>query len=130
MAKLHEIVIDSLNPPALARFWATVLDGYAVRPYDTKEIQRLAELGHTPDTDPNVAVDNIAGDGPVLFFQKTGTSNEQRNRIHLDVHTNHLEDEVVRLKALGASVRDKHVGYVVMLDPEGNQFCVVGSVSN
>ena len=126
MARLHEIVIDSLDPPVLARFWAEVLDGYAVRPYDTEEIQRLAELGYTPDTDPNVAVDNIAGDGPVLFFQKTDVSNKQRNRIHFDVHTDHLEDEIARLEALGAKVRDEHLGYVVMLDLEDNQFCIVG----
>ena len=56
MADLTEIVIDSQDPAQLARFWAAVLTGYAVRAYDDAEIERLAGLGFTPETDPAVAV--------------------------------------------------------------------------
>jgi len=38
MARLHEIVVDCEHPRSLAHFWTTVLDGYAIRPYDDEEI--------------------------------------------------------------------------------------------
>ncbi len=65
--------IDSTNPAALARFWASVLDGYEIRPYDLEEIARLAEQGLTPETDPAVAVD---GPGPILWLQQVPEGNE------------------------------------------------------
>ena len=49
----------------LARFWAAVLDGYAVAPYDDAEVARLAALGLTPETDPSVV---IVGPGPRWWF--------------------------------------------------------------
>ena len=60
VARISEIVIDALHPAALARFWAAALDGYAVRPYDAAEVARLAAMGRTPETDPQVAVDGPA----------------------------------------------------------------------
>jgi len=122
VARIHEIVIDSVNPPALARFWAAALDGYAVRPYDEAEIARLAARGRTPETDPSVAVD---GPGPVLFLQEVALPKTGRNRLHLDLVGGPRVEEVARLRALGASVRDEHDSYTVMQDPEGNEFCVV-----
>ena len=121
MAQLKEIVIDALNPPTLARFWAAALDGYTVRPYDAAEIARLASFGLTPETDPAVALD---GDGPTLFFQKSEQVKVGRNRIHLDLQCQSPDDEVARLVRLGATVRDVHPTYTVILDPEGNEFCV------
>lgn len=121
MADLTEIVFDSLHPAALARFWAGVIDGYAVRPYDDEEIARLAALGFTPETDPSVAVD---GPGPTLFFQHTATEKAVRNRVHLDVATRDRAREVGRLETLGATIRDTRDTFTVMLDPEGNEFCV------
>ena len=121
MADLSDIVVDSLHPAGLARFWAAVLEGYDMRPYDQAAIERLAALGFTPDTDPAVAVD---GPGPTLFFQVTTAVKESRNRVHLDVRTADRPREVARLAALGANVRDEHENHTVMLDPEGNEFCV------
>ena len=121
MARIHEIVIDALHPAALARFWAAALDGYAVRPYDAAEIARLAARGRTPETDPNVAVD---GPGPTLFFQETKAPKSARNRVHLDLAGTSRAGEVARLRALGARVREERATYTVMLDPEGNEFCV------
>lgn len=121
MAEIREIVIDCHNPPALARFWAGVLDGYAVRPYDAGEIARLARLGLTPDTDPSVAVD---GPGPTLFFQQVAVPKQGKNRVHFDLQVPSRSDEVARLQALGATVRAVRDTYTVMLDPEGNEFCV------
>ena len=122
MAQLREIVIDSMTPAKLAPFWANALTAYQVRPYNDAEVERLASMGLTPETDPAVAVD---GDGPTLFFQKSVEPKSQRNRIHFDVCGGVREKEVGRLQTLGATVRDVHDNFTVMLDPEGNEFCVV-----
>ena len=52
MGRIHEIVFDCDKPARLAQFWAGLLDGYAVRDYDEAEVDRLAALGLTPETDP------------------------------------------------------------------------------
>jgi hypothetical protein len=127
MARIEEIVVDALNPSALARFWATVLDDYDVRPYDAAEIADLASRGLTPETDPSVALD---GNGPTIFFQLTRQGKVGRNRIHLDLRCTSRTDEVARLERLGASVRDVRPSYTVMQDPEGNEFCVQEPAAN
>jgi hypothetical protein len=122
MARLRDIVIDSTHPAALARFWAEALDGYAIRPYDAAEIARLAELGLTPETDPAVAVD---GPGPTLWLQQRAEPKRARNRVHVDLApAGERAVEVARLCALGARVRDELHNHTVLLDPEGNEFCV------
>jgi len=122
MAVLREIVFDCAHPASLARFWAGVLDGYAVRAYDEAEIARLAGLGLTPETDPVVMVD---GPGPHLCFQKSERARSERGRLHLDVRVADREREVARLRALGATLDREGEGYTVLCDPEGNRFCVV-----
>ena len=124
MARITEIVIDSMDPAGLASFWADVLDDYKVRPYDDEELARLAGLGLTPETDPSVAVD---GPDLTLFFQKTELPKSSRNRIHFDIRSENRIEEVKRLEALGARMRDIHDTFTVMLDPESNEFCVVDS---
>ena len=121
MAAFKGIVVDSLHPAKLARFWAAVLDGYAVRAYDDAEIARLAALGFTPETDPSVMVD---GPGPTLCFHIKAGRATVRGRLHLDTTTTDRATETTRLMALDAVVRDAHDTYTVMLDPEGNAFCV------
>jgi hypothetical protein len=122
VATLREIVIDCERPSALARFWAAVLDGYTVRPYDDAEIARLAAKGLTPETDPAVLVD---GPGPMLCFQQVSERKTAPNRLHLDVECAEQREEVARLRALGATVKRESRGRTVMQDPEGNEFCVV-----
>jgi len=125
MARLRDIVIDCAAAPALARFWAEALDGYRVRQYDDLEIARLAERGLTPDTDPTVAVD---GPGPTLFLQETASRPQaSRSRLHLDLVADDSPHEIARLCALGATVREEREGYTVLLDPEGNAFCLLDS---
>jgi hypothetical protein len=122
MARLKEIVIDSIHPAALARFWSGVLDEYSIRNYDEAELGRLKQLGLTPETDPSVALE---GPGITMFFQQTSEPKGLRNRIHFDVECADTTSEIARLTGLGAVVRDEHDGFTVMLDPEGNEFCVV-----
>jgi hypothetical protein len=122
MGSIREIVFDCESAPRLARFWAEVLDGYAVRPYDQTEIERLASLGLTPETDPTVMVD---GPGPILCFQEVPTRNYENNRVHLDISVSDRRQEVQGIRSLGGDVVREADGYTVMRDPEGNQFCLV-----
>jgi hypothetical protein len=67
VARLHDIVFDSRHPASLARFWAEVLDGYRVAPYDEEELRRLADNGiDDPEDDPTVLVE--AGRGQPRYF--------------------------------------------------------------
>ena len=121
MGVLKDIVIDCRNAPSLARFWAGLLDGYAVRAYDDAEIARLAEQGLTPESDPNVALD---GPGPTLFFQEVPEPKAAKNRLHLDVEVADRVAEVERLTAKGATAIAQLDTWTVLRDPEGNEFCL------
>lgn len=121
MATMREVVFDCDRPAALARFWAEVLDGYAIRLYDDAEIARLAELGYTPETDPSVMVD---GPGPKLCFQQVPEPKLTKNRLHLDVTADDRRAEVERLVALGGEIVHEYDSWTLMLDPAGNEFCV------
>ena len=121
MGKLKEIVFDCRRAAPLARFWAALLEGYAVRAYDDEEIARLAGLGLTPETDPVVMVD---GPGPTLCFHEIERGRVQ-GKIHLDVAVADRPAERRRVLGLGASVVREAEGYTVMTDPEGNHFCLV-----
>jgi predicted enzyme related to lactoylglutathione lyase len=120
-----------LDAAPLARFWAAAL-GWTVAPYDDEELERLASKGiYDPEEDPSVMVEPPNGtDLPVLFFTEVPEEKLAKNRLHLDLSADGaVEDEVQRLEGLGASVRNwaEEGGsmWCVMLDPQGNEFCVV-----
>lgn len=121
MARLAQIVVDSTSPPTLARFWAATLDDFEVRPYDQTEIERLAALGLTPDTDQTVLVD-----GPTLeiCFQQIESASSEKQRVHLDLVVEDRPAEVERLIRLGARVQHDFADHTWLIDPEGNDFCV------
>lgn len=124
MAKFHDVVIDCRHPASLARFWAGVLDGYAVAPYDEEELARLRANGiDDPEDDPSVLVVS-SPNLPRLIFQWVPEAKAGKNRVHLDVLADDLDSEVERLAKLGATELARHSGWVVMTDPEGNEFCV------
>ncbi|MFI8525958.1 VOC family protein [Promicromonospora sukumoe] len=124
MARLHDVVFDCRHPASLARFWAVVLDGYAVAPYDDEELARLRSIGvDDPEDDPTVLVEGPAG-APRLFFTAVPEPKSVKNRVHLDVRASDRDAEVARLVAAGASESARHRDWVVMADPEGNEFCV------
>lgn len=121
MARLKEIVVDAWQPPVIARFWESVLDDFRIAPYDMDEIDRLAAMGRTPDTDPSVSLD---GPGIRIFFQEPEREMERQGRIHFDIVGAVRDLEVERLITLGATVQSVHREYTKMRDPEGNEFCV------
>ncbi|MFI2489288.1 VOC family protein [Promicromonospora kroppenstedtii] len=124
MARLHDVVFDCRHPASLARFWAIVLDGYAVAPYDDEELARLHTIGvHDPEDDPSVLVEGPAG-APRLFFNAVPEPKAVKNRVHLDVRAPDRDAEVARLVAAGAAEIGRNENWVVMTDPEGNEFCV------
>src|SRR4051812_7865546 len=115
MTKLKDIVFDCKNAANLARFWEAALDDYAIRPYDEVEIQRLATLGLTPDTDPAVMVDGPHGS---LCFQEVAEPKVGKSRVHVDLASEDRSLEVQRLISLGASVEADYDDHTVMADPQ------------
>lgn len=67
----------------------------------------------------------LDGPGLSICFHVREIARAKTNHIHLDIAGGHRDAEVARVIALGARVRDENDGYTVMLDPEGNAFCVV-----
>jgi hypothetical protein len=125
MAQLRDVVIDCSHPASLARFWAEVLDGYAVAPYDDDEVERLRSLGiHDLEDDPSVL---LLGPGPRLFLQRVSENKTGKNRAHLDLATADLDGEVNRLVSIGASVVERFESHVWLADPQGNDFCLTTS---
>ena len=72
-------------------------------------------------------------DGPYAGVGEVGSLNfevqrldEGSPRVHLDIETDDIRAEVARLQALGATIADDRDDYVIMADPGGVIFCVVG----
>jgi catechol 2,3-dioxygenase-like lactoylglutathione lyase family enzyme len=131
--RIDSVVFDCRDAAPIARFWAAAL-GWSVAPYDEDELERLALKGvYDPEDDPSVMVEPPEdSDMPVLFFTEVPEEKVAKNRVHLDLAAGGtLEDEVERLEALGAHVQnwaeEEGRTWCVMLDPEGNEFCVVPS---
>ncbi|UXN32106.1 VOC family protein [Glutamicibacter sp. M10] len=113
---LSEISIDCANPVLLARFWSEALD-YRV----FEEEVGLISIG--PQSQEVFPV--------ILTFAQVPEAKTIKNRLHLDVSPRELgqQQEVDRLLSLGASYadvgQDVDVSWVVLADPEGNEFCVL-----
>ena len=67
-------------------------------------------------------------DGPGLAFQQVPDPTPGKNKVHLDFSTDDVEAEVARLVELGATETARNsfgdFGSVVLVDPEGDAFCV------
>src|SRR3954447_3742922 len=108
--------IDCVDPAALARFWAEALD-FKIDPSD----------------DPNeISVSPKSGTGTPLLFIKVPEGKTIKNRLHLDLRPEDQAAEVDRLIGLGATTVDIGQGspsWVVLADPEGNEFCVLRALT-
>ncbi|MEO3807832.1 VOC family protein [Sphaerisporangium sp. B11E5] len=128
MAWIKDVVVDCRHPASAARFWAAVLDGYDVAPYDEAELERLRSEGiFSPEDDPAVKVEAAPGVWPRFFFVLVPEPKTAKNRFHLDLVSEDLDTEVERLTGLGARVLDTYDDHVVLADPEGNEFCLFPS---
>jgi hypothetical protein len=136
-----QVTFDAHQPEPLARFWASVL-GYVEQPpppgfADADEY--LASLGYPPDwrtrffaiVDPEQRL-------PRIYFQRVPEGKTAKNRVHLDVNAGaglagderraavrRRADEVIERGAIEQR-EDAETGeyWIVLLDPEGNEFCV------
>ena len=70
-----------------------------------------------------------AGKGPKMLLQRVDEPKSAKNRLHLDLHVVDVAAAADRLTALGAQrvrrVDQFGIFWITMLDPEGNEFCVV-----
>jgi len=111
-SRIYTVTVDCADPARLAEFWAAVL-GWQVDPEGGED-----ELAVEPEDDADTA----------LLFLRVPESKAGKNRIHFDLAPDDQDAEVARLEQLGASRIDIGQGeqtWVVMADPEGNEFCVL-----
>jgi len=116
------LCIDSNDPEKLARFWADVL-GWR-RTYESDDEIVLEPPAGSPE-------DGVV---PDLLFLKVPETKTIKNRLHLDLRPQDQAAEVERIEALGArrvSVgQGSDVSWVVLADPEGNEFCVLRALTS
>ncbi|WP_030325861.1 VOC family protein [Streptomyces sp. NRRL B-3229] len=108
----EQVIVDSADPAALGRWWAEAL-GWVVVEDSPDEFEIRPEK------------DRIPG----LLFVPVPEAKTVKNRLHLDFRPDDHEAEVARFLALGARHADIGQGeqsWVTLLDPEGNEFCVLG----
>lgn len=131
-SRLTETAFDCSDPAALAEFWCAVL-GYVVLRVD--ESDGFVEIG--PERGDAELLEAVRR-GPVpstLTFAPVPEDKTVKNRLHLDVSPidSTQDEEVERLLALGATRADVGQGadesWVVLADPEGNEFCVLRSLA-
>jgi predicted enzyme related to lactoylglutathione lyase len=108
-----ELVLDCADPDRLVAFWAPAL-GYR----------------HAATADNYRALVPVQGHGPRLILQGVNEARRAKNRMHIDILAPDIEAEAARLVTLGATrsrqdaVQEHGTRWIVMADPEGNEFCV------
>lgn len=115
--RIQCVCIDSLDPSRLAAFWAEAL-GWRITFAESDQVALEPPVGSRED-----------GVVPDLLFVQVPDDRVAKNRLHLDLRPSDQFAEVQRLIGLGATHVD--VGqpsdstWVVLADPEGNEFCVL-----
>ena len=115
--RFDEICIDARDATALGRWWAQVLD-----------------WPHDVDEDGDVRLHPPPGAGVNWIFIAVPDEKVVKNRIHLDFRPDDQQAEVDRVLTLGA--RRVDVGqrgdesWVVLADPEGNEFCILAATDD
>ena len=109
----EQVVVDCVDPVMLGRWWAKALDWVVLN-----EAPDEFEIGPEADRLPG------------MLFEPVQGAKHGKNRLHLDFRPDDQEAEVARLLGLGARHADIGQGqqtWVVLADPEGNEFCVLSS---
>ena len=136
-------VFDCKDPAKLAEFYAQALNYKLQDPpegFNSWEEALRAWRVPEEDWDSMSAIIDSDGSGPRILFQKMDTPKLGKNRLHVDVNASagvqvplekrkvQVRAKVESLKGLGAredhEVEEGEEYWVVMLDPEGNEFCV------
>jgi hypothetical protein len=128
-----QITFDAHDPVALATFWAEAL---RYPPPDVEAMRANVRAAGEPEEklDNWAVIGDPNGIDPRVFFQKVPEGKTAKNRVHLDIRAGTSRDrtaveaEASRLVSLGArklqGVEDLGSYFVVMQDPEGNEFCI------
>lgn len=120
--RMQCVCIDAQDPASLASFWESVL-GWRRTFEDADQIALEPPAGSAED-----------GIVPDLLFLRVPEEKSVKNRLHIDLRPDDQQAEVERLEALGAVRVD--VGqtaedtWVVLADPEGNEFCVLRALTS
>jgi|SRR6478735_2780356 len=130
-SRLTEINVDCADPHGLAAFWCAAL-GYVVREVVDDDWVEIAA-----SVESDAALLDAVRRGPVppaIVFGPVPEGKTVKNRLHLDLSPIDAsqDEEVARLEALGARRIDIGQGeqtWVVLADPEGNEFCVLRSLA-
>ena len=113
-SRIAQITIDVANPKTVAGFWCAAL-GYESRPDEGTSIHLVPADGAV---------------GPTIWLQPVEEQKTGKLRCHIDLETPEPDAEVLRLLELGAERADVgqtgEESFVVMQDPAGNEFCVIG----
>ena len=115
------VCVDCADPRGLAVFWQQVL-GWRLTYEHDDEVVIEPPVGSPED-----------GVSPDLLFLKVPEARSVKNRLHIDLRPDDRDVEVARIEALGATRVD--VGqtgsesWVVLADPEGNEFCVLRALT-
>jgi hypothetical protein len=126
-SRFTELVIDCANPRVLAEFWSAAL-GYTVIAEQEDQVE-IAAYEPTIET-------VIRAPGPAtLLFIRVPEGKQRKNRLHLDLSPvdRSRDAEVARLVALGAirvNIGQGERDWVVLADPEGNEFCVLRALTD
>lgn len=113
-SRIIATVFDCRDAESLAEFWCAALDLTIVRRWHDAHGVEYVEAG--------------ADRAPLLLFQPVSDRKVAKNRVHVDVRSVGPQyDEVARLMALGARLVSDEPAHpwVVLQDPEGNEFCVL-----
>jgi len=115
--RIQCLCVDSTDPGRLASFWQAALGWRRTHSGDNEIVLE------PPEGSPE---DGVA---PDLLFLRVPEGKVVKNRLHLDLRPADQAAEVARLEALGARRADvgqgPEVSWVVLADPDGNEFCVL-----
>ena len=115
--RIQCLCFDTTDPGGLAGFWESAL-GWRRTHEEDDEVVLEPPKGSPED-----------GVAPDLLFLRVPGDKAVENRLHLDVRPKDQAAEVARLEGLGARRTDigqgAGVSWVVMADPDGNEFCVL-----
>jgi predicted enzyme related to lactoylglutathione lyase len=126
----YTVVVDAHDVASLGRWWAETLDYVIV--FEAKD--EMAIIPKWMPMDPAPDLDAFLRAGQGMVFVPVPEAKTVKNRLHIDLapHTSQdREAEIARLIERGATRveigQSPDVGWTVMADPEGNEFCVLSS---
>lgn len=118
-SRFSELIVDAANPSQLAQFWMAVLGWQPTGRYGDTVIEIADPAG------------DEARRGPSITFVPVPDEKRSKNRLHIDVSPVGCDQDAEVGRLIGLGARHADVGqradqtFVVLADPEGNEFCVL-----